>query len=117
MAFMVTYFISGSLFIDNSPQFNARIFDTIRTSPGTLFTSLPHLFQPKQTLDETMTAEIPKSAHPEGSTYTPIAKGVYATEPDANGDRFIKIEKGTRLRTEEITLDDGSRVKVYVPLD
>lgn len=117
MAFVLTYLISGSLFIDNSPQFNARIFDTLQSSPGALFASISNIFQPKQSLDETLTAEIPRVSPPAGSSYAPIAKGVYASEPDANGERFIKIEKGTRLRIEEITLDDGNKVKVYVPID
>lgn len=109
--------ISPRLFVANSPQINQQFIAELRYIPNDLIARVQNPFQKPQTQDELLTNQIPKVTHPDGVQLQQIAKGVYASEPDNNGKRFIKIDKGTKLEIREVTLDDGRTVKVYIPVE
>lgn len=106
--------ITPRIFLANSPDINPNFLADLGAIPGdfvALFRGQP------SSKDERMTAEIPRVTHPAGLSYEPLAKGVYASEPDQSGKRYIRIEEGTKLEKKVVTLDDGRTVTVYVPLE
>ncbi len=48
--------------------------------------------------------------------YKPIRKGVYAAEDPVTKERFVKIDKGTKLEKRYVTVD-GQEVMIYVPVE
>lgn len=102
------------IFLAGTPRINPNFISDL----GNLPRDIVAMFRGEpSSQDERMTAEIPRVTHPAGLNYEPLAKGVYASEPDQSGKRYIKIEEGTKLEKKVITLDDGRTVSVYVPLE
>lgn len=106
--------ITPRIFLADSPKINPNFLADL----GNLPSDIVAMFRGQpSSKDEQMTAEIPRVAHPAGLTYEPLTKGVYASEADQSGKRYIKIKEGTKLEKKVITLDDGRTVSVYVPLE
>lgn len=106
--------ISPRIFLADSPKINPNFIANLGNLPGDIVAMFRG--QPSSK-DEQLTAEIPRVVHPAGLNYEPMAKGVYASEPDQSGKRYIRIEEGTKLEKKVVTLDDGRTVSVYVPLE
>jgi len=109
--------VSPRLFIANSPQINQQFIAELRYIPSDFIAMIQNPLQKTPSQDEMLTNQIPDVNHPEGIQLQQIAKGVYASEPDESGKRFIKIDKGTGLEIREVTLEDGRTVKVYIPVE
>ncbi|MDP4011746.1 MAG: hypothetical protein Q8P72_05995 [Candidatus Roizmanbacteria bacterium] len=116
-AFMLVSTVSPRLFIANSPQINRQFIAELRYIPSDLIAMVRNPLQKAPSQDEMLTNQIPNITHPQGIQLQQIAKGVYASEPDESGKRFIKIDKGTNLEIREVTLEDGRTVKVYIPVE
>ncbi|MBP9690689.1 hypothetical protein KBD81_01270 [Candidatus Woesebacteria bacterium] len=116
-AFTLTKSVAPRMFVADSPEINRQFIAELKYIPSDFVAFVKNPFKKQESFDEVMTAQIPKVEHPAGTTYEPIAKGVYASEPDETGKRYIKIDKGTQLEIREVTLDDGRTVKVYVPVE
>lgn len=114
-AYAVVTGIAPRVFVANTPEIDSNALANLVSMPSDFIAMITGNEGSSQ--DEILTNEIPRVAHPEGTTYEPIAKGVYASEPDASGQRYIKIERGTQLEKKEVTLDDGSVAVVYIPLE
>lgn len=106
--------ITPRVFLADSPKINPNFLADLGALPGDFVALLRG--QPSSK-DEQMTAEIPRVTHPVGLNYEPLTKGVYASEPDQSGKRYIRIEEGTKLEKKVVMLDDGRTVSVYVPLE
>ena len=90
---------------------------SIRKSPVAVFAYIANINEGATLKDHLETAKIPRANPPPGLNFLPIAKGVYAAEDPESGKRFVKIEKGTKLQINTVTLPDGSTTKVYVPIE
>ena len=117
IAFTLTKSVAPRMFVADSPQINGQFIAELRYIPSDFIAFVKNPFKKEESFDEVMTAQIPRVEHPPGTAYQPIAKGVYASEPDGTGKRFIKIDKGTKLEIRDVTLDDGRTVQVYVPVE
>lgn len=106
--------VTPRIFLADSPKINPNFLADLGNLPNDIVAMLQG--QPSSR-DDQMTAEIPRVVHPAGLNYEPLAKGVYASEADQSGKRYIKIEEGTKLEKKVIVLDDGRTVSVYVPLE
>lgn len=116
-AFLITYTTSNLFFLDDSPQLNAQFFQDIQSAPARFVALIRNPFSRTASNDEALTAEIPRTQHPAGIQLTEVVPGVRASEPDAAGMRYIKIDGGVTFEIQTITLDSGETVSVYVPVN
>lgn len=114
LSLLVVVGVVPRIFLADSPQPNPNALADLGRLPSEIVAVFRGQPSPK---DAQMTAEIPQVVHPSGITYEPLTKGVYASEPDQTGKRYIKIEKGTTLEKKVITLDSGRTVSVYIPVE
>jgi len=116
-AFSIMRSLSPRLFVANTPTLNPEFVATLQKSPVAVFAYLGNIQEDATLKDHLETAKIPRSIPPEGLSYTPIAKGVQASEITENNKKYIKIEKGTKLEVHTVILSDGKTVKIYVPVE
>ncbi len=114
LSFAIVVGITPRIFLAGSPELNPNFLADLGALPGDFVAMFRGESSSK---DEQMTAEIPRVVHPSGLNYEPLSKGVYASEADQSGKRYIRIEEGTKLEKKIVTLDDGRTVEVYVPLE
>jgi hypothetical protein len=117
ISFSLVTFISPKVFLSDTPRINPQALRNIIDIPTNIYLAIQGQGNQKNPKDIELTSEIKKTPHPSGVVYNQIAKGVYASEPNETGNRFIKIEEGTRLEKRDVTLGDGRRVTVYIPLE
>jgi len=116
-AFGLISIVTPRLFIADSPEINQQFIAELKYIPQDFIAMIRSPLNRSESQDEILTKQIPEVTHPEGIQLNPIAKGVYASERDASGKQYIKIDKGTKLEIREVTLSDGRTVKVYVPVE
>lgn len=115
ISFLMVNFFAPKVFVLNSPEIDRNALANIFSSGQDLIAFFTQRNYSNN--EESGLSEIPNVPHPQGITYEQIAKGVYASEPDSTGKRFIKIDKGTKLEKKDVVLEDGRSVTVYIPLE
>ena len=108
VTFLVVKGFSSTVFLADtpviSPDFIARLKNTpseLASLPGRLLAGLNslNLFKKQPTTPASdMFADVKIVTPPENIVFTPIRKGVYAANDPATGQKYIKIEAGTKYR-------------------
>lgn len=117
IALLLTATISPRLFIADSPQINTQFIAELRNAPADF---VAFVMRRPTGAEATALAELEQSQVqnvPQGLTFAPVAQGVSAAEDPSTGERFVKVEAGTKLEVRQITLEDGRTVTVYVPVE
>lgn len=113
-ALMLTVGIAPRIFIADTPQIDPQALANIGRMPSDFIAFVTG--NSIGTADPVI-ADIEQIDAPEGTTFSPIAKGVYAAEDPATGQSYVKFEAGTELQVYEVQLDDGRMVSIYVPVE
>jgi hypothetical protein len=120
VAYIVVIIGAPQVFIANSSKIRPDFIARMRAVPQNAYALARYPFNSEARQNAVETAHINDTG--DNNTvkndlqYQSVAPGVYAAEDPANQERFIKIEKGTQIEVRYITLSDGRKVKVYVPV-
>lgn len=116
-AYIIVAVGSPQVFLANSPKIRPDVIARMRIIPQTALAMAQHPFDADARRVAIEEAQIGSNVSKEDLPYQPIAPGVYAAEDPETKERYVKIEKGTRIEVRYVTLSDGRRVKVYVPAE
>jgi hypothetical protein len=121
LSFVMVNYLAPKVFIANTPEIDRRALANIFSSGQELLSFMSGQNnsenENENENENTDLSDIPSVPHPADTSYERVAKGVYASEPDETGKRFIKIDKGTKLEKRDVILEDGRSVTVYIPLE
>ncbi len=109
-------FVTPKVFIADSTQINPGFLVQLKIIPYTAYAYLRYPVNAEQRTSLIDTAGIQTVKSEEDIEYRPIAGGIYAAENPETGETVVKIEAGTELEVKTIKTDDGSEIKVYVPI-
>lgn len=119
VSFSATTLISPSLFVADSPEINRQFIADIVNAPANTVAKIRYanLNSQEKEVEDLKELSIPPEDTPEDLNYYPMAQGVEAAEHETeNGkETYIKLKKGSKFKVQTITLDDGEKVKVYIP--
>lgn len=118
-AYMLVIIVSPQIFIADSSKIRPDFIARVRSIPQSTYALARYPFNKEARENAIETAQInnnPVTTESESLQYQPVAPGVFAAEDPASQERFIKVEKGTQIEIRYVTLSDGRRVKVYVPV-
>lgn len=117
LSFVMVNYLAPKVFIANTPELDRRALANIFSSGQEFLSFISGRNNSENENENTDLSDIPNVPHPADTSYERVAKGVYASEPDETGKRFIKIDKGTKLEKRDVILEDGRSVTVYIPLE
>lgn len=112
----VTTTVSPRLFIADSPQVNTQFIADLQNIPSDTLAFIRNIgaSPAEREIAELERKSIPGT--PVDAEFQSIAPGVQAAESAQEGESYIKVDAGTKLEVRTVTLDDGRRVKVYIPV-
>ncbi len=108
--------VSPRLFIADSPQVNSQFIAELKNIPSDTIAFFRNIgaSPAEREIAELERKSIPGT--PVDAEFQAIAPGVQAAESAQEGESYIKVDAGTKLEVRTVTLDDGRRVKVYIPI-
>lgn len=106
---------SQQVFLGNTPTVNPLFMARLKNSPSYV-ASLPGTLFSRLTGNqaEKAFASLPKvepEQVPKGLLFNSIAKGALAAEDSQTGKKYLKLQKGTKVRITVQTLPDGTQQK------
>lgn len=112
----LTTTVSPRLFIADSPEVNTQFIAELRNIPSDSIAFIRNIgaSPADREIAELEQKSIPGT--PVDAEFQTIAPGVHAAESAQEGESYIKVDAGTKLEVRTVTLDDGRRVKVYIPV-
>lgn len=113
-ALVLTVGVAPRIFIADTPQIDPQVLANLGRMPSDF---VAFVTGNNTSVDEPMIASIEETDVPEGASFEPFAKGVYAAEDPATGQSYVKFEAGTELQVYEVQLEDGRMVTIYVPVE
>jgi len=116
IAFGITTTISPRLFIADSPEINPQFVAELGNIPSDTIAFIRNI---GASPEDRAVAELERKSipgTPVDAEFYSVAPGIQAAESAQEGESYIKVEAGTKLEVRTITLDDGRRVKVYIPV-
>ncbi|QQS43394.1 hypothetical protein IPM65_04520 [Candidatus Roizmanbacteria bacterium] len=116
IALGLTTTISPRFFIADSPEVNTQFIAELRDIPADTIAFIQNIgaSPAEREIAELERKSIPGT--PVDAEFQAIAPGVHAAESLQEGASYIKVDAGTKLEVRTVTLDDGRRVKVYIPV-
>lgn len=115
-SFGLTATVSPRLFIADSPQINPYFIAELSNIPADTIAFIRNIGLSSQDREIAELERRSVSESPADATFYQVAPGVQAAESPQDGETYIKVEAGTQLEVRSVTLDDGRRVKVYIPI-
>ncbi|MFA9288385.1 MAG: hypothetical protein ACEQSA_00700 [Weeksellaceae bacterium] len=115
LSFVAVSSVTPTLFLANTPQVNPgfiAIVQDIPAYPQRLAAILRNPMSPEKQDGDVLYGQIPKADPTDDTEFFPIAKGVEASEDRS----YVKIEEGTKIEVQTVTLEDGRTVRVLIPL-
>ncbi len=104
------------IFMANSSQFKPEFIAWMRSSPQIVYAMVRYPLDSEARDNAVQTAQIGNNTDKENLPFQSVAPGVYAAEDPETKERYVKVEKGTTIEVRYITLSDGRKVKVYIPV-
>lgn len=116
VSYGLVVFISPQIFLANSPRLQPEFIARFRATPQAIYALARYPFNTQERNNIIESAQVSSNEEKSDLPFQPIAPGVYAAEDAESNEKYIKIEKGTKVEIREVILTDGRKVKVYVPI-
>jgi hypothetical protein len=115
-AFTVVMLGSPRVFVADTPQIQGEAIAFWQYLPQRVMAFVQHPSDGEKQQSIVETAQI-KQVEKKELEYKPVMKGVSAAEDPETKEQIVKIDPGTKLEIRYITADDGSKIKVFVPVE
>lgn len=116
LALVVVAYGAPQVFVAGTPQIKSNFVAQLESVPLRFLGFIQHPVDSGTRTDTVETALMDTHGDKKNLEYRPIGKGVYAAEDPFTKERFIKIEKGTKVEKRFVTIN-GQEVGVYVPAE
>jgi hypothetical protein len=113
LSLVIVNYGAPRVFIAGTTQVNQEFAAQIIAMPRVIYAYIQHPTDSDARTDEIETIHMPGVKGKDDLDYKSIDNGVYAAEDPATKERFVKIEKGTKLEKYEVIIN-GRKVTVYV---